>query len=301
MRTPSAKVRVARLAAKQSGRVSRAQLTHLGVADATVNRWLRQGYLHRLLPRVYAVGHPGRSTEGDLFAAVLYAGPDAMLSHATAAWWMGLVDRRPSEIHVSTPRRCRSLPGICIHRRRSAERVWHDDLPVTTVARTLLDYVATAPWPRLRRALANADYRRMLDLGALDAELRPGRQGAARLRAALEQHRPELARARSDLEVACFELWERARLPLPKLNARLHGWTVDFYWPERRLVVEVDGVGNHRSPAQIRRDRRMDQQLRAHGLTVLRYSDEQVTDQGPALAGEIQAIPPVPSDGPGSR
>lgn len=302
MPTLSHKVRVAEVAARQRGRISAAQLSALGISPGTAAEWRRQGYLHRILPRVYAVGHLAWSAEGDLAAALLYAGPGAMLSHATAAWWWGLADQRPAVLDVSTPRQCRAVPGLRVHDRCRAERVSHRGLPVTTVARTLLDYAgAGVSWPRLRRALANAEFHRRLDLESLDAELRRGRRGAARLRAALERHRPELARARSDLEVVFFELCQRARLPLPAVNARVHGWTVDFFWAERRLVVEVDGFGNHRTPAQVRRDRRKDAALRANGLVVLRYSDEQVERHGTAIVGEIQAIPPGRSDGPGFR
>src|SRR5260370_16027647 len=112
-----------------------------------------------------------------------------MLSHASAAWWLGLADNRPATIHVSTSRRCRSLPGIRVHQRRRAERTWHKRLPVTPIPQTLRDYAADASWPKLRRALANADYHRTLDLDALDAELRRGRKGAAPLRAARKRHR----------------------------------------------------------------------------------------------------------------
>lgn len=286
MATRSAKVRVAAVAGQQWGRISRAQLRALGVASSTVARWLREG-LHRLLPRVYAVGHPGRSTEGDLTAALLYAGPGAALSHATAAWLWGLADDQPAIAEVSSPRRCGCLPGIRVHQRRSVKPVRRRGLAVTPVSETLLDYAAHASWPKLRRALANADYRKLLDLESLDAQLRRGRPGSARLRKALERHRPELARTRSDLEIAFFELCEQARLPLPQINARLHGWTVDFYWPDRGLVVEVDGLGNHRSPAQVRRDRKMDLTLRGRGLTIRRYSDEQVSREAPAIVAEL--------------
>lgn len=289
MATRSAKVRVAAVAAQQWGRISRAQLRALGVASSTVARWLEQGYLHRLLPRVYAIGHPGGSVEGDLAAAVLYAGPGAALSHATAAWWWGLADHQPAIAEVSSPRRCGSRAGIRVHHRPSIKRVRRKGLPITPLPQTLLDYAAHASWPQLRRALANADYHRLLRVGEVEAVLVRGRPGAARLRKALEQHRPELARTRSDLEVVFFELCERAHLPLPQVNARLHGWTVDFYWPDRGLVVEVDGVRNHRSPAQVRRDRNMDLALRSRGLTVRRYSDEQVTRQAGAVVAELRA------------
>src|SRR5436305_12737750 len=103
-----AKVRVGAAAGRQRGRIAWYQLAALGVDRKTINRWVKQGYLHRVLPHVYAVGHDAPSVEGDLAAAVLYAGPGAMLSHATAVWWWGLIEKQPHTIHVSTPRKCRS-------------------------------------------------------------------------------------------------------------------------------------------------------------------------------------------------
>jgi hypothetical protein len=80
----NAKVRVAALARSQAGRVRHDQLLPL-VGETTIRRWVRDGYLYPELPRVYAVGHAASSTEADLAAALLYAGPGAMLSHVTAA------------------------------------------------------------------------------------------------------------------------------------------------------------------------------------------------------------------------
>jgi very-short-patch-repair endonuclease len=60
------------------GRVSLAQLLLLGVPRSTIGDWVRAAFLFPRLPRVYAVGHPGTSAEADIFAAVLYAGPEAL-------------------------------------------------------------------------------------------------------------------------------------------------------------------------------------------------------------------------------
>ena len=98
MDNQSAKVRVGKLARRRAGRVAWYQLAALGVDKKAINRWVRDGYLHRKLPGVYAVGHDAPSVEADLAGAVLYAGPGAMLSHGTAAWWWGLIDRPPTMI-----------------------------------------------------------------------------------------------------------------------------------------------------------------------------------------------------------
>src|SRR6202035_2625155 len=104
----SAKVRVAERAERQVGRISWAQLQVIGVPKSTVAVWLADGYLFPELPRVYAVGSRARTTQSELTAALLYAGPGAALSHATAAWWLGLLETKPRRIHIATPRRCRS-------------------------------------------------------------------------------------------------------------------------------------------------------------------------------------------------
>jgi predicted transcriptional regulator of viral defense system len=58
----------------------------------------RDGYLRQALPHVYAVRHLGESVDAGLITAIHYAGPGAMLSHATALWWHGLVEHEPEPI-----------------------------------------------------------------------------------------------------------------------------------------------------------------------------------------------------------
>jgi predicted transcriptional regulator of viral defense system len=285
--TASAKRAVAEAAAWQWGRVTVAQIRRLGVHSSTITRWRRQGYLHLVLPSVYAVGHPSSSTEADCAAALLYAGPGAMLSHATAAWWLGLIKSEPRVIHVSTPRRCRSQPKLRLHSRRSCERIWHRGLPTTTVAQAIVDYAASASLRQIRHALANADYHADLDLPAINALLANRPPGAARLRTALERYEPRFARTKSGLEIAFLELCEEAGLEPPQTNVRLYGWEIDAFWPEQRIAVELDGAGNHRTPAQMRRDRQKDVDLRSHGLISLRYSDEQLEHHRREVAADV--------------
>ena len=232
--------------------------------------------LHRVLPRVYAVGHRAQSVEADLTAAVLYAGPGAMLSHATALWWRGLIDRRPTTIEVSTPRRCQSLSGIRVHGRRACQRSWHRGLPTTSVEQALLDYAAAAPLERIRHALANADYHKVLDIPALQVI---AGKGSAKLRTALKRHEPKLAHTRSPLERLFLPLCERAGIPLPDVNVWIEGVLVDGVWREQKVVVELDGKDNHSSWAQIQRDRSNELILRGAGFEVVRYGTLQLEEQ----------------------
>jgi hypothetical protein len=280
MRDISAKVQ--RLADRQAGRVSTAQFAAVGIDRRVVMRWTASGYLHLVRPRVYAVGHRAPSVEADLWAAVLYAGPGAMLSHATALWWRGLLDKQPWPLQVTTSRRCRSLRGIKVHARRTCERTLHKGLPTTTVEQALLDYAAVAPIDRLRHALANADYHKVLNIPALRVIAGNGRNGSTKLSEALMRHEPKLAHTRSPLERLFLPLCERVGIPLPDVNVYIEGVLVDAVWRERKLVVELDGEDNHSSWNQIQTDRSKELRLRAAAFDVVRYGTRQLEEE-PAL------------------
>ncbi|HUA44373.1 MAG TPA: DUF559 domain-containing protein [Solirubrobacteraceae bacterium] len=282
--------RVGRLADRQWGRVGAAQLRALGTESWLIARWVDGGYLHQVLPRVYAVGHRAPSVEADLTAAVLYAGPGAMLSHATALWWRGLLDRQPWPIEVSTPRRTRSLHGIRVRGRRDCRREWHRDLPMTTIEQALLDFASRAPLDRVRYALANADFHDALDLAALQVIAGSGRAGSTRLRSALQRHEPKLARTRSPLERIFLPFCEAHAIPLPDdVNLPIEGVLVDAVWWKQRLVVELDGKDSHSSWAQIQRDRSNELRLRAAGFDVMRYGTVQFEDQPDLVANDLLA------------
>ena len=268
------KERVGQLSGGQAGRITRAQLRLLGVSDDVIYGWSKAGYLTRVLPKVYAVGHTAPSREADLWAAVLYAGPGAMLSHASAAHHRGLIIYPPDVIHVSTSReKIRSIRGVIqVHPQRELARGTHEGIPTTTVAQTLLDLAAQpSHYKLLRRALAVLDYRDELDPRAIERICGKGRAGSKALRKALAVHEPELAHTNGKLEEAFLYLCERFNIPVPRFNRWMYGFPVDAYWAEHNLVVEVDGLGHHSKPAQIRTDRRKELTLRAHGLQVVRY------------------------------
>jgi hypothetical protein len=250
---------------------------------------MRGGRLYRLYCGVYAVGHRALSVEGRLAAALFYAGPGAMLSHVTAAWWWELWGTEPRWIHVSAARRRSPVDGVRIHLPRQLEATRHRRLPVTTVARTLLDLAGSVPLADLRKALAEAEYRGLVDLERVDAEAGRGRRGSAALRAALARHRPQLAHTLSPLEDRFVDFCDAERIPLPEVNRKVAGLMVDALWPAERLVVELDGRAAHGSPAAVERDRRRDLTLRAAGYVVLRYAWGQITEQPRLVAADLRS------------
>ena len=283
------KVRVARIAQRQHNRIASHQLTRIGLGGSTVRDWMRAGYLHPRLSGVYAVGSRACTTESDLFEAVLYAGPGAMLSHTTGAWWLGLIDHRSPAIHVSTPRRRSSPRGILVHKRRlGLERVVCQGIPTTTVPQALLDLAAAGELTLVRRALARLDYQHRFDPHALLALCGDGPRGSTALRWAIAHFDPRFAHTRSPLEDNWLICCEQLDIPKPDdVNVEICGISVDACYYDAKLIIELDGSDNHHSPAQIRRDRRNELTLRTAGWLVLRYSSVQIRDDAEAVRAEV--------------
>jgi len=284
-----ARVRVAKVAGPQRGRISNAQLHHIGLSDTTIANWRHAGYLHPRQRGVYAVGSPASTTESDLFEAVLYAGPGAMLSHVTGAWWLGLIDHPSPAIHVSTPRRRTSPRGILVHKRRIAlERVIHDGIPTTTVAQTLLDLAAMGDLTLVRRGLARLDYQHRFDPDALLTLCGGGRRGSQALQWALAHYDPRFAFTRSPLEDDWLICCEQLDIPKPDdVNVEICGIPVDACYYDAKLIIEFDGTDNHRSPAQVRRDRRNEYTLRTARWMVLRYTSDLIRNNAAGVRAEV--------------
>ena len=282
-------VGVLQLAERQWGVITRGQLTRSGLSAASISRWLRGGRLQRIHPRVYAVGHRALSTEGVLAAALLYAGPGAALSHASAAHWWGILPSLPRTVYACSPARRRSVPGVRVHGGQHLERALHRHLPVTTVARTLLDLASTSSFDVLRRAVAEADYLRLLDLDTIDAVLGRGRPGSRALRKALDHHRPQYARTSSQLEDRLLDLCISHAIHMPEVNVEVAGFRVDALWRRQWVIAEVDGRRAHGTPARMDRDRRRDLALRVAGYLVVRYTWRQVTAEPELVAADLRA------------
>ncbi len=112
--------------------------------------------------------------------------------------------------------------------------------------------------------------------------------GGPALRDALAVHLPQLALTRSELEILLLTFCQTHHLPIPRVNHHLHGHLVDAYWPDARLVVEVDGWKGHRSPAQLQRDHQRDLELRTLGYIVLRYIYRLLTESPAMVAADIR-------------
>jgi very-short-patch-repair endonuclease/predicted transcriptional regulator of viral defense system len=287
---------VAGLAGRQHGVISRVQLLALGLSARAIMRRLERGHLHPLHRGVYAVGHRVLSARGRWMAAVLAAGPSAVLSHRSAA---GLWDVRAvgvNRIEVTAPGE-RHRPGIDARRGRlSSDEVTEvDGIPVTTAARTLLDLAAVLRRPQLERAVERAEALRLADALSLDAllERHRGRQGTAALREMIGSG-VEPALTHSELEDLLLAFLDAHGMPRPevKVNVRLGNRFIeaDFLWRAQRLIVELDGHETHGTRAAFERDRERDRILQTHGWRVIRITWRQLHETPDALAADLAAL-----------
>jgi predicted transcriptional regulator of viral defense system len=285
---------VATLAEKQHGVVAHRQLLGLGLGPRAIQYGAENGRLHRIHRGVYAVGHPAIGFHGRLMAAVLACGAGALLSHRSAAWMWGLRRASGSGIDVTGPR-CRGRKGIAVHRARNLrddDRSVVEAIPVTSVARTLLDLAEVARPRELERAVEEAERLRLFDLGAveeLSARSR-GRRGLRRLRALLADVDVTPPPTRSELERGFFELCRKAGLPVPSTNIFLAGFEVDAAWPEQWLVVELDGYAFHGSRAAFERDRLRDAALQAAGYRVVRVTHRRLRTERAAVTETLRSM-----------
>lgn len=262
---------------RQHGVVARSQLLELGISSRSIEHRVAKGRLHRLWRGVYAVGRPEVSRNGRWMAAVLSCGPDALLSHRSAAALWGVIRAGPRIDVLVSGDVYRRRPGVHVHRRLGLEakhRRLVEGIPVTDPASTLLDLASCAPDRVVERAINEADRLDLIDPEALWAEvasLSP-RHGGARLGRLLGGQ----ALTDSGLERRFFAIARRAGLPDPETQVWLNGYRVDFYWPDLALVVEADGWVYHRTPGEQSTDRRRDQRHMVSGLTTLRFAEEQI-------------------------
>jgi hypothetical protein len=194
---------MAELAKQQYGVVAMSQLRRSGFPASTVSDAVRRGRLHPLHRGVYAVGHTRLTWEGHCMAAVL-ARPGAVASHKTAAWIWGLRRWRPETFHLTAPTRQRAKREFVVHfgRLRPEDRAVVEGIPVTSVARTMLDLAPGESTRQLHRMMERAEDRRTFDLRRFDRLLARagGHPGRVKLRHALDTFKPEHAVLRSGLE-----------------------------------------------------------------------------------------------------
>jgi very-short-patch-repair endonuclease len=289
---------VGALADRQHGVVARHQLLAAGQTPRVIRRAVEAGRLRPVFRGVYAVGHVALSREAWWMAALLACGPDAALSHRTAATLWGLRTEAPLPVDVTTSTaHGRKHARITTHRTRlhPLDALVIDDLRVTTPSRTIVDMAATLEGRALREVVERAQDQRRFDPQDIEATIaRAGRPpGTRRLEDLIALMSPDADNARSHLERVFLRLVRRARLPRPIPNHEIAGRARDFVWPEQRLVVETDGYRYHSSRQARRRDSRRDRELTARGWRPARFTFEEISFERDQVARELAGLLPA--------
>lgn len=277
------------MAARQHGVVARRQLLDAGLTTKAVERRPESGHLVRVHRGVYAVGHTQLRREGRWLAAVLAVGPSSVLSHRSAAALHGIRES-DGAVDVTTTRRA-GTRGVVVHRTAvldDRDVTTRSGIPVTTIARTLVDLSTILPADRVAKLLRETDRLGRLDAPALREGLERARggPGPGALRAALAEHE-RLAKSvtLSELEDRFLALLDANGLPRPLTNHLVEGMKVDAAWPRERLVVELDSWAFHADRGAFQEDRERDVRLARAGFTAVRFTYAQVTGR-PAWVAE---------------
>lgn len=280
------------LATRQHGVLSRAQLLDAGISAKAIEHRLERGRLHSLHSGVYLLGHRRTNRRGYWLGAVLACGEGAVLSHASAAALWGLVGARGGPIHVTSPRGRSGRKGIALHKGRLdvEDRAERDGIPVTSVARTILDLADDYDDDRLRGVFEEADRLRILQLAALKraCERGAGRRGLGRARKLVEEAVAAENDPASFLENLFFTFCRKHRLPLPATNVDVLGFEADALWVRSRLIVELDGWRSHRHRAAFERDRVRDAAHTVAGYHVIRVTYRRLKAEPEVVAAQVR-------------
>jgi very-short-patch-repair endonuclease len=263
---------ISRLADRQHGHVTRAQLLDLGLTPSAIGRRVDGNALIVVHKGVYAVGAPRRTALARAAAAVLACGPQAALSHESALALWGLREW-PATPEVTAPTEKRR-PGIRTHRSTTLERDVRTEQAVRTTnpVRTIVDIAPRRTDRQLVRLVQNARLKKHLNATQLHRLL----LRCPRLQPLID---PTQNPTRSKLEDDFVAWIKQHNLPMPRMNTKLaSGKEVDALYEKEGLIVELDGWPYHSGRQAFRSDHQRDSDHRTLGFDTVRYTDEQFTD-----------------------
>jgi very-short-patch-repair endonuclease len=221
-------------------------------------------------------------------AAALACGDGALLSHWDAAALWDLRRAGSGKIHVTTGRSVAGHPGLSVHHVRAIhpdDRAVVDGIPVTSVAKTLLDMAAILRPDALERLVEQVELRKLFDLEPIDQLIARsrGRRGSGKLMSVIADLRPYVPMTRSELEREFVRICREAGLPEPSMNVWVGAYEVDALFRDHAIVVELDGGEYHGTTAARRRDPIRDARLQAAGYRLVRVHERWLHDAPQAI------------------
>lgn len=267
-----------------------------------LDRAIRRGELVRVLPRVVTWAGRQNSAEIRARAALAFAGPDALLSHVTAAhrWGMTVPDSSGEHVHISIPRlrQNRTTGYVVVHRLAEADPagapIVRRGLPVTDPVRSLVGSWAILDTADRREVVIAAVRQRIVSAAAILEATAEWSQ--LRGRRELRQLAADLAAgAHSELEIfGLHKVFEHPSLPRPRRQypvvAGGRRYLLDLAYPDIRLGIELDGAAHHSASADRERDLRRDAQLAVEGWHIVRITYRRLTADPEAVRRELVQI-----------
>ncbi|MFG1785091.1 DUF559 domain-containing protein [Rhodococcus oryzae] len=275
--------------AKQEGVITLGQALSAGMSRTAVDRRVSTGQWRRLHRGVYLRSDRQLTRASRLRASVFAAGPDAVASGTSAAWWLGLTDRPPTDDLVTIPRAraVKNRDGIRIRRR---------DLPWTDIGTVRGLRVTELPLTVLEAAVELRDGSVLMDralqrhttLPVLEAvhERNRGRLGTA---AATRLLRSAGEGGASEAERMLLRLLRGSALTGWSPHVTSCGYEIDVAFARKRVAIEVDGWAWHRDVARFNNDARRQNILVNAGWHVLRFTWHQLRHDPDSVLQQIVA------------
>lgn len=293
--TPTQKA--ARLAARQGGHITWAQLRTCGMSRNQIGTRCRTHGWIRVLPQVYRVGGVSDSFEARLDAVNLWLGNEGHFRSTTAARLLGL-EGIPQPIRITVARTSvpmtppwlkvfRVAPGDPARARSIGGR------RIAPVERILLDLAAELPAADAGRALDDALRRGLTTIGRLHAvaEEESGRKGVVGLRSLLRARDARDERVRSEFESRMLRILRKVDGSVDAdhhLEVSGERFVLDFYFPDVRLGIECHSIKWHLGHGAFKKDVRRHRLIASAGIELLFFTWDEVTSTPARVEAEVR-------------
>lgn len=269
---------IAGIAARQHALVLRAQAYGVGMTDEMIDHRIATGRWIRVCPGLYRLAGVPVTWKQRALAACLVAGPGAVLSHRSAAVLWGISGFRPGSLEITVPPGRSNRNALARVHRSPVKGVRRDRVPVTRVARTVVDLAGVVGGDVLEEAVDDVLCRRLCRLDELAAPA--GRRGSKSLRAVLDAWNGEALPA-GVAEMRVVRELLAAGLPQPVRQHEIRSGgelvaRVDLAYPDDWLAIELDGFRWHAGRGPFRSDRLRRNRIEAAGWRLLETAPEDI-------------------------
>lgn len=267
-------------------------VTESGLSRPAIGRRIARGRWDHLGRAVYGIVGAPHTWRRQLLVAVWSAGEHAVASHrsAGALWALDGLAEGPIEIAVpnSTVRKVSSARLRRVTPLVARDRTSVDEIPVTSIERTIVDLAGALPMGGLARGLDSALVQGLTRVERVMACLlrvgRRGRKGSRILAALLDERLNGIRPTESSLEQRLERVLTRAGLPRPVRQHKVFDGQgcigrIDFAYPRARLAIEADSYRWHAAREAWQRDLRRRTRLAAVGWRVVHCTWHELVHQ----------------------